>query len=194
MAPNMQVMNAIDDFLVWFKEHGGWIHPNVVFDYNEARGISLRSLPSKDASADVFTVGKPVITCPFNLSLSSLNTIGLVSEPYNDVALPDKLLKHGSPRLLGAAFLCVQYLLGTKSFWKPYLDVLPQPRRSKSDRGFSEVDCPLYWSPEELTWLQDTNIQRGIFELNDSWETIWRQWSKTLIEWTSSIGLPGMDW
>lgn len=183
--------NALDAFLVWFTTNGGYVHPSLSLSYEADRGICAHHSP---ASARAMKLGEPVLRSPHELSLSSLNALGYLSQHGFDVELPARLVKDGNPRLAGALFLCVQYLLGEKSFWYHYLNVLPRPYGKQTGHGIGHVESPMYWSKEEVSWLQCTNLERGVVDLTDCWETLWREWSETFAEWTLSMGLPAMDW
>lgn len=122
------VNEALERFLVWFKNHGGYLHQGLVVSYDESDGICVRRSPLPAKYEHDLQQGDPVIRCPHSLSMSSMNAVNAGFQRGQRLDFPEKALKDGGPRLLGAAYLCVQRLLGQESFWYHYLNILPRPR------------------------------------------------------------------
>ena len=58
-------------------------------------------------------------------------------------------------------FLCLEWLKGKESLWWPYLRVLPR-----------EFDTPLYFSDEDLKYLQGCNLDVNEVEAR---KLMWRE-------------------
>jgi len=110
--------------------------------------------------------------------------------------LPEILHKEARPQFVAAVWVAVQYLLGARSRWSAYFDVLPGLPNSNSNslgetgkRGLGELDTPLWWSAEERAWLQGTNLARGVADLEGMWEAEWERWEDVVGTWASGQGL-----
>lgn len=180
-------------FYDWFTRNGGSYAPGTSLSWTEAKGIAVHLIDNTDLSS---LLGQPIVTCPHALSISSLNALNVheVFKHRPPFALPEQLIEKGSPRLIGAVFLCAQYLLGSRSFWYDYFNVLPGIPGRSNGRGIGEVQNPLWWADEEKSWLDGTNVERGVRDLLRSWELEWENWEGTLTDWASSGGLQGFNW
>lgn len=186
-------VELIESFHKWFKRSGGFYASGTALSWSEEKGISVHL---KDGADLTTLLGQSIVTCPHTLSLSSLNALN-TTEAFKDrlpFRLPDQLLQRGSPRLTGAVFLCAHYLLGSKSFWCDYFNVLPGVPGKNNGRGIGVVQNPLWWTDAEKAWLDGTNVERGVSDLLRSWELEWENWERTLTEWATSVGLEGFDW
>lgn len=184
----------IEKFVTWFEANGGYINPAAEIQYEQGRGIAVRRrLSSPDGSPDLGP-GDTIIRSPHSLSLSSLNALSILPQQGRAIQIPEVVIQDRNPQVIAATYLCVQWLLGKKSFWWPYLRLLPQPNNNARLRGFSEVDTPLYWSDSELQWVAGTSLEQGVRDLNGSWMFMWQRRKITLGDWTEAMGLDRLDW
>ena len=143
-------------FLDWFTSNGGFINP--LAELHQSDGSHLRVKPdgrSIDPVANESAL--KIIFCPHQLTISFLNA--------RDSALLQCLKGKGfSQTIVLRLFLIEQYLLGTQSFWYPYIQCLPNP---ESKDGFH---TPMWWEPDELAWLKGTNLGRAAAERKKGWQ------------------------
>ncbi|KAK1977831.1 SET domain-containing protein [Colletotrichum cereale] len=153
----------MDELVRWATSHGAALHPSVEVYNDPDTGNSFRASP---AGAGV-NPGETVVTCPMRLTLSYLNAAATPSPGFhhddNDDAgsaspFPPSFLASVPPHVVGRFFLIHQYLLGSASFWHPYIATLPQP-----DRPHSWVLPPL-WPADDLELLDDTNVHVAVAE------------------------------
>jgi len=127
--------------------------------------------------------------------------------------LPPELGRHARPQFVAAVWIAVQYLLGDESPWARYFDVLPglpvgerrvpanlsssrDPTHLSSchyqqnvQRGLEELDTPLWWEDEEHVCLRNTNLAKGIADLQEVWEQEWKRWESVVMAWGEEIGV-----
>jgi len=200
---------ALAAFKSWFTFISGQLHPAVDFTYSDSAGVTLRVRPD---FVGALPTGTLVIACPHEASLSALNAVGAgvlggrdwlgdvdgdgggregMEAGYAGLELPEILHKQARPQFVAAVWIAVQYLLGDRSRWSAYFDVLPGLPNSNSlsttnipgKRGLGELDTPLWWSAEERAWLQGTNLARGVADLEGMWETEWARWEHVVGKW-----------
>lgn len=112
-----------------------------------------------------------------------------------EVQVPKILRDNARPQFVAAVWVAVQYLLDDQSPWKAYIDILPglpnvdSAHKETRSRGLAEIDTPLWWNEEECSWLQGTNLAKGIVDLEGVWEAEWRQWEDALVPWARQYGL-----
>lgn len=133
--------------LKWFKEHGGWLHPNVEILFNEEYGY--HGVASGDIKA-----GTTLLECPIELSLSHLNLDpeqNLV--PYYRGKVT-KCVGRLPPEQLTRLLLIEQLVLGEKSPWAWYIFLLPDPHDLTSALWF---DSP-FWNNTPLEWAREDRL------------------------------------
>jgi len=86
-----------------------------------------------------------IITIPHSIALSYLNALADVQYPVLKQHRKDLRIE-----TIGYLYLALQYLQRSKSFWKPYLDMLPSP----DDRHTTPL-----WIDDAANeiWLADTD-------------------------------------
>jgi hypothetical protein len=131
--------------LEWFVKNGGFINPDVSLRKTAEYGYHFTA--SKD-----LPINTTPCSCPFNLTISHLNLLpsppaGIKS--YANESLCSSLVGKLSKSAVGSFFLAEQRLKGVESFWAPYINALP-----KND----ELTTPLWFTPEDLKWLEGTNL------------------------------------
>ena len=136
--PEIGAEKRISAFEQWFKENGGYLHPQVRFAHNDKSGYHCRATAELDLETLIFSV-------PHSLALSRLNA--LVDESF-------AVFKNASSELavevIGYFYLMHQYLHKAQSFWESYLDILPQPH--------DELRTPLWFDDSDRAWLEDTDV------------------------------------
>jgi hypothetical protein len=168
----MTAQSPQEKLMQWFTSHGGSIHPSITLSVDDESGQHFRA-------SQILTIPQnaelAVCKCPFNLTFSHLN---LLSSP------PASITSHASKSLCAKLvdkiltpavsyfFLVEQRLLGEKSFWAPYISVLP-----KED----DMNTPLWFEESDLKWLLGTTIHTpgaggdgsGIEMRRAMWKGMW---------------------
>ncbi|KAF2765529.1 SET domain-containing protein [Teratosphaeria nubilosa] len=125
---------------LWLRDHGGYLHPAIKICQDEDNAVHWRT--EKKLSMP----GTTLSTVPHSLTLSYLNALV-------DDAFPVFKQRRADFKVeaMNFFYLCAQYLNKEKSFWKPYLDLLPSPE--------DDFTTPLYFDdPADLVWLEGTDI------------------------------------
>lgn len=211
MTTDPKSTSRLEAFVSWFINQGGYIHPSTELLYTPSRGVHLRVKPCAPLPASHLTPGTLVISCPHSASLSALNPQD--SHPFFPCRLSAfaeadrgffaQLLAEARPQVVAAVWLCVQWREGDGSWWREYLDVLPGiPRDVGGDvggnvgdveRGLGEVDSPVWWTEEEVSWVRGTNLERGKIELEAGWRNEWERMEKEVTGWAARRGWV-LDW
>lgn len=154
--------------VAWFAANGGYLSPSMILQDTEELGIhgrAIRDIDSHDAPNST-----ELIRCPLNLTLSHLNAAPPTQRLVIAEAIPyyegtaSSLVGHVAERTVGVFFLVEQRLLGEKSFWFPYIASLP-----KAD----DLTTPLYFSEEDMIWLQGTNLHSAARDRREMWHSEW---------------------
>lgn len=153
----------------WFERNGGYLDPIAEFVDETQNGIHVEA--REDLELDEHTSGVRIGTCPLALSISYLNVLPESKLPANCLVryIPGELttLHEVVPGYVLSRFVLIQqFLLEIESFWFPYIACLPQP-----DQGFN---TPVYFSDEDLKWLQGTNLASAAEERLQLWVEEWR--------------------
>lgn len=165
--------------ITWATYHGATLHPSVEIYEDTETGISLRVRQGQTLPAN-----STVVSCPVMLTLSHLNTFPSQITGQNcSGGFTPNLLDALKDRQndLAALLLCVQYLKGEESFWHPYVSSLPQPVLSHSTEQAVEygsvagLQTPVFWSTDDMRWLTNTNIARGVVDRKNSWRQDWQR-------------------
>jgi hypothetical protein len=192
---------ALQAFKTWFAANHGFIHPDLDFTYAPEAGVTLHV---KSSHVGTFPRNTLAISCPHELSLSALNSGRPNGETWPAsraghakdavvLELPENLRRQARPQFVAAVWVAVQYLLGEKSAWWPYFEVLPgvptDHAEQMPERGLGELDTPMWWSSEERAWLNGTNLAKGITDLEAVWNSEWVVWGGSVEVWGRSVGL-----
>jgi histone-lysine N-methyltransferase SETD3 len=151
--PNLKANNKFIDWLasngVWVQSKSSWgkaPHPLVISSNTEDDGESCgRGLLARESMAE----GELMMTIPFDICL----TRAAAREIFGPAIIPEYMDEYISIALL----LMNERLKGSKSDWKPYLDVLP----SKED-----VNPSFVWTDEELESLKGSPVYMASKFLN----------------------------
>jgi hypothetical protein len=79
------------------------------------------------------------------------------------------VLKPEDPNIIGHFFLVQQYLMGEKSFWWPYIHLLPQPYKPES------MVIPIWWPEADQKFLGGTNAEPPIKKRAELWKEEWER-------------------
>ncbi|KAF2220811.1 hypothetical protein BDZ85DRAFT_20038 [Elsinoe ampelina] len=171
----------MDELRKWLEDNNGHLHPSTELRVQGEQGCYLTA--KEDLAA-----GEKVMSVPHSVFLSCLNAMV-------DDSLP--VLKANADSFtveaLGVLYLMSQWLNKDKSFWKPYLDILPTP-----DQGFN---TPFWFDEEDLLWLQGTDLLNTFKGLEEAWRKYWRgdtkvldaggmdvsQYTWTLCKWAATV-------
>jgi hypothetical protein len=138
----------------WFIINGGKIHPAVeVTRSNDYAGYCLCVRKGHELLAT-----NVVVSCPQSLVLSVLN-VDNAAVPWSAQL---KLRWLHSPEVLTRLLLVEQFLLEERSFWHPYIQLLPQPSEQS-------LDTPLFYTEEDMTWLKGTNLEATKITRENQW-------------------------
>ncbi|KAM0418952.1 hypothetical protein ACHAPT_012110 [Fusarium lateritium] len=178
-----------EKFIEWTRQNGAYFHP------------SLKFVVTLDRGAEVLVTGEAIkpfetlFTVPYGISLSYFNAVsaGNPGSPYlpHSDPLPEEYLQTTSDHdTINAIFLVQQYLLGEKSFWHPYIQILPQPDDAQNSA------IPLLWSEKDLLWLQGTHLEEAVADQKVDHVKRWTEAVETLqrcgwdtSQYTLSLGL-----
>lgn len=134
--PLGEPVQALED---WLRgQPGGYLHPNVHIESDETHGVHWRASGAVEP-------GSRIATVPHSIALSYLNALA-------DESLPvfQRRRKEFKIEAIGFFYLMLQYVNSATSFWKPYIETLPQPGE--------EYTTPLWFDePADEAWLRDTD-------------------------------------
>ncbi|KAI4187930.1 MAG: hypothetical protein LQ348_003993 [Seirophora lacunosa] len=140
--------DKLAEFKDWFSNGGGYFGDHVELRYDGLRNLHLRV-----AAGQQLHSGSCIVSCPHALTLSHLNIREGKSASLSVSSL--NLLRF---------FLIEQYHLGEQSFWWPYIRILPDP---SSEHPF---DTPLYYSDDDLKWIQGTSLEHSRRKMEAMWK------------------------
>lgn len=144
----------------WFLANGGYISPltEVVTDDQGQYHVRVRSGHNVAES-------ERLVSCPHTLTFSYASIQHSELKTKACEATPSPISQDIVLRLL----FMEQYLLGEKSFWWPYISIIPQP--SQRHGAYENVEesgavagsvktfhTPLYFDEEDKLWLHGTNL------------------------------------
>ncbi|KAI0999424.1 hypothetical protein K3495_g8770 [Podosphaera aphanis] len=159
--------SAAEELVLWATANGSHLSSKVEIYVDHITGLSFR------AKENICT-GEKIVDCSYKTTLSYLNAIesGPVfdshgSQPFSPEALD--VLKTESPHIVGNFFLMQQYLMGSSSFWWPYLRHLHQPDQAEG------LGIPMWWSDADLSFLRGTNAHPTVETIKDMWLKDWKR-------------------
>ena len=160
----LQNDQRIQELLAWGKDHTACLNPKVEIYQDSATGLSFRAVED-------LPPGVTIATCSYPISLSYLNTnpnarFSSWSKPFPKDFL--KTLGRDDPNVIGFFFLMQQFLLQEKSFWWPYIRLLPQPNTHDS------LNIPALWPEEDCHFLDGTNAEPPIKKRKEMWMSEWQ--------------------
>ncbi|KAK3386087.1 hypothetical protein B0H63DRAFT_560546 [Podospora didyma] len=163
----------------WAQQHGAKLHPSLEIYDDDITKFSIRA---KETATDALEPGFAAFSCPLPITLSYLNA--LVGGPITpsappgqkEPAFPPRFISTLPPHVVGRFFLMQQYLEGDDSFWWPYLATLPQPEH------VSSWALPAFWPEDDVDFLEGTNAQVAIEEIQANVKREFKQARKILKE------------
>jgi len=136
----------------WFRDNGGYLHPDVATSYSPAQGVHWRARAAIGSATTVSNV-------PHSLALSYLNALVDDAHPV----FKQRQKAFGGVENIGFFYLMTQYIHKDTSFWRPYLECLPQPT--------SYFTSPLWFDAnEDLAWLEGTDVLHTILGRKATYE------------------------
>ncbi|KAJ1522792.1 hypothetical protein ONE63_001948 [Megalurothrips usitatus] len=130
LQPLASRSSAIDEFLLWLRNN------NVEFD-----GLKIAEYPGLDLGIEAekdFKEGDMMIAVPRSVMLTVEN---IQHSPFKELAKKDPLLVNMPNVALSLLLLLQRH--DPKSFWKPYMNMLPQ-----------KYTTVLYFTPDEILQLK----------------------------------------
>ena len=167
---DFELQSGLERFRRWFFDNGGTLHREAHLVENEDGRYNVRV-----RGGCVINDDEIVVSCPTALTFSFItNGVGIGEYRLKDerAALPQdvmirlKLMDH--------------HLLGAKSFWWPYISILPQPVQppNSSTAGVEGVittlvkrpfNTPVYFEDEDMLWLKGTNLGAAAGSRANEW-------------------------
>lgn len=154
----------ISGLLDWATAHGAVLHPSVEIYNDPVTGLSFRVRQDATTSLPPW---EPIVHLPTKLSFSYLNALPDSPNFDSSQSLPQELIAQTPPHVIGRLLLAKHCLLGTTSFWHPYIASLPPP---------SDVEAwalPPFWDREEQELLEGTNVEVGLDKIKGDVEREW---------------------
>lgn len=157
--PDTDSHPLIAPLVKWFRNHGGWLSPDVRIAYTDSSGFHLRAIRPLTSPF--------IVRCPVRLTLSHFN-LNSGHEHVEHISSPlakylDVLPSHVLSRLL----LIEQRCYGRGSLWAPYIACLPEPTSMTSAIWFDDSDRQC---------LAGTNLAQAITstlaKLTEEWENL----------------------
>lgn len=152
----MQSTAMNEDFKAWFLSHGGTFHADTEI-VSSSHGFFIRVRDKRG-----LLPGAQVVSCPHSLVISWLNA---VRDPFLGQFDRHSASQFINQLVITRIFLMKQFLLREQSLWWPYIRMLPQPD------DLHKFNTPLWYEPEDLTWIRGTNLEHGAQRM----ESLWRQ-------------------
>lgn len=183
------VRDCLDAFVSWFRREGGYLHASLEYAFEPNRGVHLRvATDAKAIPCDTL-----ILKCPHHLSVSALNARNVLplfpSDSFSP--LPEHLVRHARPQFQAALFLVAQRQVA-QSRWRPYLNILPELASSGSGEprnleGLGVIDPPYCWDARARSWLQGTQLEKGVDDLESLWKKDWAHWEDDVLNWANSM-------
>lgn len=142
----------------WVVHHGGYIHPDLEIQHHPAKGFHAVVQQSKNIPAQT-----RIASCPMTVTLSVLNVLSIDPFENHGTRFPDPFLRRYqfSTDVLQAFFLMEQRVLEDKSWWAPYIDVLPT---------IQDVDDLQFETDADVAWIRGTNLEAAFASQRRKWK------------------------
>ncbi|CCX10593.1 hypothetical protein FPQ18DRAFT_6260 [Pyronema domesticum] len=143
-----QSEEAWASYQTWITQNGGFIHKSITFSSNTsgagAGGFATATIPA----------GTTLLTCPYTMVMD----YGKAKKEF-----PEAFITAVDSHAALCFFVSKEVLKGEKSFWAPYLSVLPK-----------EFNTPLYFSEEDKQYLIGTNLAGNeVEQRRAAWKAEW---------------------
>ncbi len=167
----------MEHFTDWFAANGGLFHKSIQLGERKNGEYFLHLRPEHSIE-----VNEEIVSCPNALTF---NYLTLKIKDYNGYRSKIDASSLSQDIYIRLA-LMEQYLLGEKSFWWPYISILPQPLLLNVDprpSSKNEVESfqreslhtPLFFDEEDMLWLNGTNVGTATGNRADDWRTEFEQ-------------------
>lgn len=169
-------MLNIAPFIHWVQENGGFIHQDIEISHSDEVGFHVLVAEGKTIQK-----GTRVISCPMSTTLSILNVLNIPPFDGHGTTFPQAFIDTQSVETLQHFFLVEQWLLGSNSWWAPYLSTLPDP----------ETASRMYFTDEEdLKWITGTNLKASLARLHEKRWELYETALKQLrhLNWPNAMG------
>ena len=155
----------IRDLVDWAREHRTSLHQDIEIYQDPLTGLSFRAAKSLPQATKI-------VNCSYQITLSYLNAISASSvfQNHKSVLFPPgfiNALKQEDPNIIGHFFLVQQFLMREKSFWSPYIKLLPQPNEPE------RLAIPNWWPEADRQFLDGTNAEPPIKKREELWRGEW---------------------
>jgi hypothetical protein len=153
----------ISALLTWGERNGAALHPSIEAYHDTQTGTSLRVKPG----SATLPLDTQIVSCSYSSSLSYFNAISASPILHNHSApFPNEFLSKMAVHVVSNFYLCQQALERENGFWWPYIQSLPT---------VEELNTPLFWTEDERTWLNGTNLEKGITDRENLWKGEWER-------------------
>lgn len=171
------VFNKHRRLVNWVLENDGYLEPNAQIAYRPRKGYHAVVVEGATLAK-----GTRIASCPMPATLSLLNALGVEPFSNHDTAFPVAFLRVQSqnPESLQAFYLMEQLVLGTASFWSPYIATLPT---------VEDVTAMQFEEEADVVWLEGTNLKGGIAVQTAKWKEMYLQGSGKLrqLGWANAL-------
>lgn len=161
----------------WVLTNNGYFHPDVQIASSTQKGFHAVVAANKTIPSDTRIAG-----CPMELTISILNALDV--KPFSShgsrFPVPFLLAQVTRPESLQSFFLMEQLVLKDKSWWEPYISSLPTVEEV-NDRQFDQ--------PEDLAWLEGTNLKKAFETQSNKWRQLYEDGLERLrlLEWPHAL-------
>lgn len=153
----------------WVVSHGGSFHSDLEIQYHSAKGFHAVVAEGKEIPAQT-----RIATCPMSLTLSVLNVLSIDPFENHGTRFPEPFLRRyqHSTDVLQAFFLMEQYVLEDKSYWAPYIAVLPSVK---------DVDDLQFETDADVAWIHGTNLEAAFASQRRKWKDQFEEANNLLV-------------
>ena len=163
--------------LNWVLENDGYFDPNAQIAFSPRKGYHAVVVEGATLAK-----GTRIASCPMEVTLSVLNALGVHPFSNYGTAFPVAFLRTQAKNSesLQAFYLMEQLVLGTTSFWSPYIATLPT---------VEDVTAQQFEDEADVVWLEGTNLKGGISTQTAKWKEMYLQGSGQLrqLGWPNAL-------
>ena len=171
------VFNNHRHLVQWVLDNGGYLHPQAQIAFSPRRRYHV--VVTEEAT---LTTGTRIASCPMPVTLSVLNAFGVDPFPKQGTIFPKAFLRNQSktPESLQAFYLMEQLVLGSRSWWAPYIATLP---------AVEDVTAMQFEEEADIMWLEGTNLKGGLSTQPAKWKEMYLQGSGQLkqLGWSNAL-------
>jgi hypothetical protein len=177
-APAKDVFEKHRRLVQWVLDHDGYLDPHAQIAFSPRKGY--HAIVREGAS---MTYGTRIASCPMPATLSVLNALDVDPFPNHGIEFPEPFLRTQSSRStesLQAFYLMEQLILGSTSWWAPYIATLPT---------VEDVTAMQFEEEADVAWLDGTNLKAGLSTQAAKWKEMYLQGSGQLrqLGWANAL-------